>query len=41
MTKEYKFYINEGYIPNVMTDWEQKCFKDGKQIYYLDAYFKN
>ena len=32
---------DERNIPNVMTDWEQKCFKDGKQIYYLDAYFKN
>ena len=32
---------DERNIPNVMTDWEQKCFKDGKQIYYLDAYFNN
>ena len=32
---------DERNIPNVMTDWEQKCFKDGKQIYYVDAYFHN
>jgi len=32
---------DERKIPNVMTDWEQKCFKDGKQIYYVDAYFNN
>ena len=32
---------DERNIPNVMTDWEQKCFKDGKQIYYVDAYFNN
>ena len=32
---------DERNIPNIMTDWEQKCFKDGKQIYYLDAYFNN
>ena len=32
---------DERNIPNVMTDWEKKCFSDGKQIYYLDAYFKN
>ncbi len=32
---------DERNIPNVMTDWEQKCQKDGKQIYYVDAYFNN
>ncbi|MBQ4030974.1 MAG: tRNA (guanosine(46)-N7)-methyltransferase TrmB [Bacilli bacterium] len=32
---------DERNIPNVMTDWEQKCFKDGKQIYYVEAYFNN
>ena len=30
---------DERHIPNIMTDWEIKCKKDGKQIYYLDAYF--
>lgn len=30
---------DERKISNVMTDWEQKCFKDGKQIYYVDAKF--
>ncbi len=32
---------DERNIPNVMTDWEQKCKQDGKQIYYVDAYFSN
>ena len=31
---------DERNIPNVMTDWEIKCKKDGKQIYYLDARFE-
>ena len=30
---------DERHIPNVMTDWEIKCQKDGKQIYYVDAIF--
>ena len=32
---------DERKIPNIMTDWEQKCFKDKKQIYYVDAVFKD
>ena len=32
---------DERNIPNVMTDWEQKCVKDGKQIYYVEAFFNN
>ncbi len=32
---------DERKIPNIMTDWEQKCFKDRKQIYYVDAVFKD
>ena len=30
---------DERHIPNVMTDWEIKCKKDGKQIYYVEAIF--
>ena len=30
---------DERHIPNIMTDWEIKCKKDGKQIYYVDAIF--
>ena len=30
---------DERHIPNVMTDWDIKCQKDGKQIYYVDAIF--
>lgn len=28
-------------IPNIMTDFEQQYFKEGRPIYYLDASFKN
>lgn len=28
-------------IKNIMTDWEKKCNQDGKNIYYVDASFKN
>ena len=31
---------DERKIPNIMTDWEIKCNHDKKQIYYVDAYFK-
>ena len=31
---------DERKIPNIMTDWEIKCNKDKKQIYYVDAIFK-
>ncbi|MBQ6841142.1 MAG: tRNA (guanosine(46)-N7)-methyltransferase TrmB [Bacilli bacterium] len=31
---------DENPIKNIMTDWEQKCHKDGKPICYVDASFK-
>ena len=30
---------DERNISNIPTDWELKCIKDGKEIYYLDARF--
>ena len=30
---------DENPISNIPTDWENKCIKDGKPIYYLDASF--
>ena len=32
---------DERKIENVMTDFEKQYFKEKRQIYYLDAYFKN
>ena len=32
---------DERKIPNVMTDFEKQYFKERRQIYYLDASFKN
>ena len=32
---------DEDPIPNIMTDFEQQYFKEGRPIYYLDASFKN
>ena len=32
---------DERKIDNVMTDFEKQYFKEHRQIYYLDAYFKN
>lgn len=32
---------DERHIKNIPTDWELKCNKDGKPIYYLDAIFEN
>lgn len=32
---------DENPISNVMTDWEIKCVKDGKPIYYVDAKFND
>ena len=31
---------DEREIDTIPTDWELKCIKDKKEIYYLDAYFK-
>lgn len=31
----------ENPIPNIMTDFEQQYFKEGRPIYYVDASFKN
>ena len=31
---------DENNIPNIMTDFEIQYFKEGRPIYYLDAYFK-
>ena len=32
---------DERKIDNVMTDFEKQYFKEKRQIYYVDAYFKN
>lgn len=32
---------DENNIPNIMTDFEQQYYKEGRPIYYLDASFKN
>ena len=32
---------DENPISNVMTDWEMKCVKDNKPIYYIDAKFND
>lgn len=40
-TVSLDLHNDERNIPNVMTDFEKQYFKEKRQIYYLDAYFKN
>lgn len=40
-TVSLDLHNDERNIPNVMTDFEKQYFKEKRNIYYLDAYFKN
>jgi tRNA (guanine-N7-)-methyltransferase len=40
-TVSMDLHRDERKIENIMTDFEKEYYKNGRQIYYLDAYFKN
>ena len=40
-TVSMDLHKDERKIENIMTDFEKEYFKEHRQIYYLDAYFKN